>query len=127
LAHTTAKFYPDEYKFGGVYNGGKFTDPVGRKSSGNYLIYGMASQAVFRSQAGSTRGLDATLGFDWSPGDVSHENEQVTAGVRFNAPMDTAQKTALLPVSYTARSATLSEISERCWVVRCSVLKRHSS
>jgi|HubBroStandDraft_2_1064218.scaffolds.fasta_scaffold24448_4 porin len=85
-AHSTAKSYPGEYKFGGVYNGGKFTDPAGRKSSGNYLVYGMASQALFRSQAGSNRGLDATLGFDWSPGDVSRENEQVTAGVRFNAP-----------------------------------------
>jgi porin len=85
-AHSTAKPYPGEYKFGGIYNGGKFTDPAGRKSSGNYLIYGMASQALFRSEAGSNRGLDATLGFDWSPGDVSRENKQITAGVRFNAP-----------------------------------------
>jgi porin len=85
-AHSTGKSYPGEYKFGGVYNGGRFTDPAGRKSSGNYLIYGMASQALFRSEAGSNRGLDATLGFDWSPGEVSRENEQITAGVRFNAP-----------------------------------------
>ena len=69
-----------------MYNGGKFSDPTGRLSSGNYLIYGMASQAVFRSDAGSNRGLDATFGFDWSPGDVARENSQITAGVRFNAP-----------------------------------------
>jgi porin len=46
----------------------------------------MASQALFRSEAGSDRGLDATLGFDWSPGDVSRQNSQITAGVRYNAP-----------------------------------------
>jgi carbohydrate-selective porin OprB len=80
------KSYPGEYKFGGVYNGGKFTDPFGRNSSGNYLIYGMASQALFRSDAGSDRGLDATLGFDWSPDAVNRENSQITAGARFNAP-----------------------------------------
>ena len=84
--HSSSKSYPGEYKFGGVYNGGKFADPAGRQGSGNYLIYGMASQALFRSDAGSNRGLDATFGFDWSPDDVSRENSQITAGVRFNAP-----------------------------------------
>jgi len=82
----SGKSYPGVYKFGGVYNGGKFPDPTGHLSSGNYLIYGMASQAVFRSDAGSNRGLDATFGFDWSPGDAARENSQITAGVRFNAP-----------------------------------------
>lgn len=82
----SGRSYPGEYKFGGVYNGGKFSDPYGRKSSGNHLIYGMASQALFRSQPGSNRGLDATFGFDWSPGDVNRENSQITAGARFNAP-----------------------------------------
>ena len=32
------------------------------------------------------RGLDATVGFDHSPGEASRENVQVTAGGRFNAP-----------------------------------------
>jgi len=82
----SGKSYPGVYKFGGAYNGGKFPDATGRMSSGNYLIYGMASQAVFRSDAGSNRGLDATLAFDWSPGDVTRENSQITAGMRFNAP-----------------------------------------
>jgi porin len=48
----------------------------------------MASQAFYRTQAGSNRGLDATFGFDWSPGDVNRENSQITAGVRFNAPFE---------------------------------------
>lgn len=82
----SGKSYPGVYKFGGVYNAGKFSDATGRLSSGNYLIYGMASQAVFRSDAGSNRGLDATFGFDWSPGEVTRENSQITAGLRFNAP-----------------------------------------
>ena len=81
----SAKSYPGVYKFGGIYNGGQFSDPAGRKSNGNYLVYGMASQALFRTDAGSNRGLDATFGFDWSPGDVSRVNTQVTAGTRFNA------------------------------------------
>jgi carbohydrate-selective porin OprB len=83
---TATKTYPGSYKFGGIYNGGKFPDLAGRVSRGNYLIYGMASQALFRTDAGSNRGLDATVGFDYSPGDVSRENFQFTAGGRFNAP-----------------------------------------
>ena len=82
------KSYPGLYKFGAVYNGGKFANPEGIRSSGNYLIYGMASQAVFRSTPGSNRGLDATFGFDYSPGDVSRENVQITGGARFNAPFE---------------------------------------
>jgi porin len=81
------KTYPGSYKFGGIYNGGKFANAAGIMSSGNYLIYGMASQAVFRTDAGSNRGLDATVGFDYSPDDVARENVQVTIGGRFNAPI----------------------------------------
>jgi porin len=91
-ANSGVKSYPGTYKVGGVYNGGKFPDPAGRRSSGNYLIYGMASQAVFRSDAGSNRGLDGTFGFDYSPGDVSRENVQLTAGARFNAPFGRREK-----------------------------------
>jgi len=85
---TNRKSYPGLYKFGAVYNGGKFANPEGIRSSGNYLIYGMASQAIFRSAPGSNRGLDATFGFDYSPGDVSRENVQITAGTRINAPFE---------------------------------------
>jgi carbohydrate-selective porin OprB len=75
-----------------VYNGGKFPNPQGIKSSGNYLIYGMASQALFRLEPGSNRGLDATFGFDYSPGDVTRENVQITAGARINAPFERRPK-----------------------------------
>ena len=90
--YRTGKTYPGEYKFGGVYNGGKFPNPAGHESSGNYLIYGMASQALYRPDAGSNRGLDATIGFDYSPGDVSRENVQITAGARINAPFERRPK-----------------------------------
>ena len=88
---SATKTYPGSYKFGGIYNGGKFPDAVGIVSSGNYLIYGMASQAVFRTDPGSNRGLDVTAGFDYSPGDVARENVQVTVGGRFNAPFANRQ------------------------------------
>jgi len=39
-------------------------DAAGHTGSGNYLIYGMASQAIFCTDSGSSRGLDATVGFD---------------------------------------------------------------
>ena len=84
----TGKTYPGAVKFGAIYNDGKFPNPAGIKSSGNYLIYGMASQALFRAEEGSNRGLDATFGFDYTPGDVSRENVQITAGARINAPFE---------------------------------------
>jgi len=86
-SHLDRKTYPGIYKFGAAYNGGKFTNAAGIESSGNYLIYGMANQAVYRSDAGSNRGLDATIGFDWSADDVNRENSQITAGVRYNGPI----------------------------------------
>jgi carbohydrate-selective porin OprB len=78
------KRYPGTYKFGAAYNSGKFADAAGTERIGNYLIYGMANQALFRSEAGSSRGLDATLAFDRSPSNVNRENSQITAGVRYN-------------------------------------------
>lgn len=83
-SHSSQKTYPGIYKFGAAYNGGKFPNAAGVQSSGNYLIYGMANQALYRSDAGSNRGLDATIGFDWSPGDVNRENSQITFGARYN-------------------------------------------
>jgi carbohydrate-selective porin OprB len=85
---TGRKSYPGLYKFGAVYNGGKFANPEGIRTTSNYLIYGMASQALFRSRPGSNRGLDATFGFDYTPGDVSRQNVQITAGARINAAFE---------------------------------------
>src|SRR5271168_620468 len=89
------KNYPGIYKFGAAYNAGKFPDAAGNLSSGNYLIYGMANQALCRSAGGSNRGVDATFAFDWSPGDVNRQNSQITAGLRYNAPIARRQRDAL--------------------------------
>ena len=63
----SGKSYPGEYKFGGVYNGGKLSDPSGARA-GNHLIYGMASQRYSARGLDRIADLDATFGFDWSPG-----------------------------------------------------------
>jgi porin len=78
------KSYPGLYRVGSVYNGGRFADPVtGLLTSGNYLIYVMANQAVYRPDAGSNRGLDVFFTYDWSPDDVNQVNTETTAGVRY--------------------------------------------
>ena len=84
-ASNSAKTYPGTYKFGAAYNGGKFQSAnSGNRSTGNYLIYAMANQAVYRSTPGLNRGLDLDFGFDWSPSDANRQNSQLTAGLRYN-------------------------------------------
>jgi carbohydrate-selective porin OprB len=39
---------------------------------------------LYRTDAGLSRGLDGTIGFDWSPDDVDRQNSQITAGLRYN-------------------------------------------
>ena len=82
------KGYSGLYQFGAVYNPGKFTStsspaPV----SGNYLIYAVANQAIYRTSRDGSKGIDATLNADWSPRDRSRNNQVFTAGVRFNEPL----------------------------------------
>jgi len=82
------KGYSGLYQFGASYNPGKFPNPAGTKSSpGNYLLYWMASQALWRVDPKSGKGLDATFGYDWSPPDVNRNNTLLTAGARFNEPL----------------------------------------
>jgi len=54
--------------------------------SGNYLLYWMASQALWRMDRTEARGLDATLAYDWSAADINRNNKLLTAGLRFNEP-----------------------------------------
>jgi porin len=82
------KGYSGLYQFGGSYNPGKFTTPAGTKpKAGNYLLYWMASQAIWRVDAKGTKGLDATFAYDWSPADINRNNTMLTAGLRFNEPL----------------------------------------
>lgn len=55
------KLHPGIFRVGGAYNPGTFTNQLtGLQSKGNYLIYLVASQAVYRAERGSNRGLDVT-------------------------------------------------------------------
>ncbi len=82
------KGYSGLYQFGASYNPGKFTTPGSTSPrSGNYLLYWMASQALWRVDPKEAKGLDATFGYDWSPADINRNNTLLTAGLRFNEPL----------------------------------------
>jgi porin len=82
------KGYSALYQFGASYNPGKFTSPTSTTPrSGNYLLYGMASQALWRVDPREAKGLDATLAYDWSPPSINRNNTLLTAGLRFNEPL----------------------------------------
>jgi len=84
--------YSGLYQLGVSYNPDKFTSPLtatpsNATHSGNYLLYGMASQALWRADPHGAQGLDATLSYDWSPSSVSRNYTELTAGLRFNEPL----------------------------------------
>src|SRR5580692_8433021 len=82
------KGYSGLYQFGASYNPGKFPLPTStNQRSGNYLLYWMASQALWRVDPKGERGVDVTFAYDWSPPDVNRNNRLLTAGVRFNEPL----------------------------------------
>jgi porin len=82
------KGYSGLYQFGASYNPAKFTSPTsGMRRPGNYLLYWMASQALWRVDPKGGKGLDGTLAYDWSPPDVNRNNRLLTAGLRFNEPL----------------------------------------
>ena len=82
------KGYSGLYQFGASYNPGKFVSPMSTPPrSGNYLLYWMASQALWRVDPAAGKGLDATFAYDWSPADVNRNNKELTAGLRFNEPI----------------------------------------
>jgi len=84
----TRKGYSGLYQFGASYNPGKFTVPTSTTPrSGNYLLYGMASQALWRVDQKKAKGLDATIAYDWSPPIANRNNTLLTAGLRFNEPL----------------------------------------
>jgi len=44
---------------------------VTKPKSGNYLMYWMASRAIWRIHATEAKGLDATFAYDWSQADIN--------------------------------------------------------
>jgi porin len=83
----TRKGYSGLYQFGASYNPGEFRTASGKPESGNYLLYWMASQALWRVDPNGAKGLDATFAYDWSPPDLNRNNTLLTAGLRFNEPL----------------------------------------
>jgi porin len=83
----TRKGYSGLYQFGASYNPGEFKTATGKPESGNYLLYWMASQAIWRVDPKGAKGLDATIAYDWSPPDINRNNTLFTAGLRFNEPL----------------------------------------
>ena len=80
--------YSGLYRFGAVYNPGKFTSTLSNKPvSGNYLIYGSASQALYRTHPDTDRGIDLTASADWTPPDRTRNNQDLTVGLRLNEPL----------------------------------------
>jgi porin len=82
------KGYSGLYQFGASYNPGKFTSATSATPrSGNYVLYWMASQALWRVDPKRGKGLDGTLAYDWSPPSLNRNNTMLTAGLRFNEPL----------------------------------------
>jgi porin len=82
------KGYSGLYQFGAAYNPAKFMSPTSATPrSGNYLLYWMASQALWRVDPREAKGLDATFAYDWSPPGVNRNNTLLTTGLRFNEPL----------------------------------------
>ncbi len=93
------KYYPGHYAFGSTYNGGKFTNPFNpvplaeSTYSGNYVIYFMANQAVYRPHSGTNTGLDAFFGIAISP-DATYNfvDKNITTGFVYNGPIPSRAK-----------------------------------
>ena len=83
----TRRGYLGVYKFGASYNPGKFTTASGTTTSGNYLLYWMANQALWRVEPTEGKGLDATFAYDWSPPNLNSTHTALTVGLRFNEPL----------------------------------------
>ena len=82
------KGYSGLYQFGASYNPGKFTTTSSTvPRSGNYLLYWIANQAIWRVDRKEAKGLDATFAYDWSPADINRNNTMFIAGLRFNEPL----------------------------------------
>lgn len=80
--------YSGLYRFGAVYNPGKFASTSSTKPiSGNYLIYGSAGQALYRRSPVTDRGIDLTASVDWTPPDRTRNNQDLTVGLRLNQPL----------------------------------------
>lgn len=109
-ASPIAKTYPGSYRFGATTNPGPFPNIVtGRESSGNYLLYFMANQAVYRPEGGTDRGLDLNFAFDWTPDNITRNFSQITGGVRYRGLIPQRRRDAVsVGVVYSRISGVLN-------------------
>jgi porin len=89
--------YPGLYKLGGVYNGGKFTNPFTKRiSAKNYVVYFMANQAILRSTGNPDKGLDVHFGVDYSPDEAFNKvDKQFTGGAIYKGLIPRRGKDAI--------------------------------
>ena len=102
------KYYTGQYEVGSTYNGGKFansfcnsahpisgcpssgsiyyTNPLYfSPNTGNYVVYFMGQQGVYRPKAGSNAGIDLVGGMAFSPNTYyNFVNKNALFGVQFN-------------------------------------------
>ena len=105
------KNYTGQYEVGSTYNGGKFANqfcsPTARipgcpsagsiyytnplyfsPNTGNYVVYFMGDQAVYRPKAGSNVGLDLVGGMAFSPNTpYNFVNRNALLGLQYNGPI----------------------------------------
>ena len=108
---SAGKSYPGAYKFGATINPGPFADIVtGLQSKGNYLLYFMVSQTIYRPEAGSDRGLDLNFAFDWTPDNITRNYSQITGGARYHGLIPRRSRdTAAFGVVYSRISPKLNQ------------------
>ncbi len=103
------KYYPGQYEVGSTYNGGKFTNPFNpvplylSQDTGNYVVYFMGNQAVYRPKAASNTGLDVLFGITQSPNATfNFVDRNMTAGLAYNGPIPSRRKDSVnFGLSYT--------------------------
>jgi carbohydrate-selective porin OprB len=112
-APATRKSYPGYYRAGFVYNGsngsnvgvchsnpimgcsGFFNFNTGKYEDDNYSFYFWGIQPVFRTSAGSNRGLDLWFGINTGPQSKSQVPTEIITGVIFNGPFPGRSKDSL--------------------------------
>ena len=112
-APATRKSYPGYYRVGLVFNGsngtnsavphcnpimgcsGFFDYSAGKYVDNNYSFYFWGIQPIFRTSAGSNRGLDLWGGINTGPQNKSQVPTEIITGLIFNAPFTARPKDSL--------------------------------
>ena len=104
---------PEVYKLGLYWNFGDFVDIRNQYTiHDNYLIYASINQGIFREShygPGYFRGLDAFIGGNFTPGNVTSQTGQITGGLRYTGLIPTRDKDTLaFGVTHTVFSSDVN-------------------